>query len=130
MAANNLSTKAYNAAVGKWARNTKAAAIAEGRRLGIKSEHGTLDNMRNSYGRRNGEIIRVSFGMKRHLIYVHKGVGRGWPIVRQGGVGAALSGGRKPKPFLNNIIDKRINMLADDVAKFRGDIVVDNIKIR
>jgi hypothetical protein len=127
----NLSTKAYNNAVRKWGRTTKQEMITEAGRLGINMrEGGGFSQLRNGFGTRNGEIIRVSYGMKRHLIYVHKGVGRGWPISRVGGTASALAGGRKPKPFFNNIIDRRINKLADDVQNFKADIIVENIKIR
>jgi hypothetical protein len=127
----NLSTKKYNSAIRKWGRQTKTAFLTEAVRLGVKmSNSGGFNKMTNGFGTRNGEIIRVSFGMKRHLIYVHKGVGRGWPIARQGGTAATLAGGRKPKPFINNVMDRRINELADSVQNFKADIVVENIKVR
>jgi hypothetical protein len=127
---NDLSSRAYNNAIRKWGRSTRSDIINEGHRLGINSKSGSLERIRNSYGMRHGEIIRASFGIVRHLIYVHKGVGRGWPISRQSGIVSALAGGRKPKPFFNGIIDRKINQLADDVAHFKADIIVENIKIR
>lgn len=80
--------------------------------------------LKTKYRRFRGEIEGVAFEIPRHFVFLHKGVGRGWPIGRAG-PGSA----RTPKPFLNPVIDDNIKNLADRVEKHRADIAVKNIRI-
>jgi hypothetical protein len=58
------------------------------------------------------------------MIYVHKGVGRGTPIEK---VGQTT---RKPKPWFNPVVEKRIDELADIVAEEIGDSFLNNLLIK
>lgn len=74
--------------------------------------------------KKGGLIERVSYIMPRHMIYVHKGVGRGTKISEVGNTN------RKAKPWFNPIIEKKIDALADIAAEELGSGIVNNILIR
>lgn len=71
-----------------------------------------------------GLVERVSYIMPRHMIYVHKGVGRGTKISEVGNTR------RVAKPWFNPVIERRIDALADIVAEELGSGIVNNILIR
>lgn len=71
-----------------------------------------------------GIISRVSYIFPRHMIYVHKGVGRGTKISEVGNTN------RKPKPWFNPVVDANIDELADIVATEMGAAIVNNLLIK
>lgn len=74
--------------------------------------------------KRDGLIHRVSYSMPRHMIFVHKGVGRGTPI------GKAGTTNRKAKPWFNPVIEENIDDLADIVAEEMGSEIVNKLLIK
>jgi hypothetical protein len=58
------------------------------------------------------------------MVFVHKGVGRGTKISQVG------STKRKAKPWLNPIIDRNLDRLADIVADHHGTLIVNALMIR
>jgi hypothetical protein len=117
----------YNAGIVKWGRSTSKNMRQEMQRMQINQGEHTR-TLRSGFGKdKLGEINRASFHISRVLVYVHKGVGRGWPISR---AGQSSNFGRIPKPFFNPVIDKNINALAEHVAKTKADMIVKNIHIR
>lgn len=117
----------YNSGIVKWGRAGSRKMRQEMARLGVNMGEHTR-TLRSGFGKdRFGEIYRVSFHMSRVLVYVHKGVGRGWPISR---AGQPSNFGRIPKPFFNPVIDNNIEDLANHVAKTKADMIVKNIHIR
>lgn len=65
-----------------------------------------------------GLASNVGFKFPRHLVFVHKGVGRGG------------SAGRTPKEWFNPVIEKNVELLADDLADKHGDLAVNSILIK
>ncbi len=122
-----LDLEDFNSGIVTWGRATAQATRMQMLRLGIR-QGPVSKTFRSGYGKdRGGEINRVSFIMARPLIFVHKGVGRGWPISR---AGSALARGRVAKEFFNPVIDERITALADFIAESHADAIVKNIGIR
>lgn len=74
--------------------------------------------------KRYGLINRVSYCMPRHMIFVHKGVGRGTTI------GQAGTTNRKAKPWFNPVIEENIDDLADIVAEEMGSEIVNKLLIK
>lgn len=74
--------------------------------------------------KRGGLIDRVSYIMPRHMIYVHKGVGRGTKISQVGNTK------RVAKPWFNPVIEANIDGLADIVAEEMGSAIVNKLLIR
>jgi hypothetical protein len=71
-----------------------------------------------------GLVSRVSYIFPRHMIYVHKGVGRGTKISEVGNTR------RKAKPWFNPVIDQNIEELADIVASEMGAAIINNLLIK
>ena len=58
------------------------------------------------------------------MVFVHKGVGKGTPISRQGQTS------RVAKEWFNPVMDKNIEDLADTLAEKQADLIVNNLEIR
>ena len=74
--------------------------------------------------KRNGIIGRISYSIPRHMIFVHKGVGRGTKISQVGNTN------RKPKPWFNPVVDANIDKLADTVAEELGTEIINKMLIK
>lgn len=83
------------------------------------------DAIQNKFGRRQGQISKISFKFPRHMVFVHKGVGRGVPISLAGSSGTT----RKPKEWFDPVIDKNVDVLADKVAEHAADIAIADLRI-
>lgn len=88
------------------------------------SPSASVNALRNTFGQYHGVINRVSFRFPKHLVFVHKGVGKGVPA------GFSGSTTRKPKPWFNPVVEYDIDRLADIVAENQGDMIVENLTIR
>lgn len=121
---------AYNNAVGDWTSDTKGQVISEMDALGIvhseksKSKVPAKKALRTALRKNAGVTNRISFKIPRHMVFVHKGVGRGTRISQVG------TTKRKPKPFLNPVIEKNIGKLAEVVADHQGTMVVNALMIK
>jgi hypothetical protein len=119
-----------NRKITQWATKTKAALISEMTALNIQhrsnspSPRPAKQSVRQSTRKRGGLINRVGYNIPRHLVYVHKGVGRGTPIEKVGQTN------RKAKEWFNPVIDKNIDELADVVAEEIGAAIVNNLLIK
>jgi len=89
-----------------------------------KSPQAAQKALKDSYRKSDGLIQRISYQIPRHMIFVHKGVGRGTPIDKVG------TTGRKAKPWFNPVIEANIDDLGDIVANELGDEIVNNILIK
>ncbi|MDH7463974.1 hypothetical protein QEG73_21915 [Chitinophagaceae bacterium 26-R-25] len=113
-----------------WSDTTRDLLVAELLKLGIKhrfnsqSPRAAVQSLSDRLYQRNGIVNRISFKFPRHLIFVHKGVGRGTPISRVGQTG------RQPKEWFNPVIDHRIEQLADIVAEDIGSAILNSLTIR
>jgi hypothetical protein len=119
-----------NTEIKKWAGSTKDKLVGEMNSLGIKhgknspSPRPAQQSIKQSTRQRAGLINRVGFNIPRHMVYVHKGVGRGTPIEKAGQTS------RKAKPWYNPVIDKNIDALADVVAEELGSSIINNLLIK
>lgn len=130
-----LNQNEYNALVKKWGYSTNGAIRKAAYALGIGDYDGDpsspgIDSLHVKYSSARwsgGDIDRVAFGLKKYMVFVHKGVGRGHPI--NGDISKKIGGskGRQPKEFMNPILDKTVPKLADDIASIRADLAVSNV---
>lgn len=113
-----------------WSKETLAKLRAKISELGIR--HAANSNSPKAAERslavrtpkRDGLIHRVSYSMPRHMIYVHKGVGRGTKITEVGNTK------REAKPWFNPVIEENIDELATIVAEEMGSEIVNKLLIR
>lgn len=98
--------------------------------LGIKHEKRSPSPkaLRNAitkkYRTRNGIIDKLSYGMPRSAIYVHKGVGKDTPIAKQG------TTARKAKRWYSNPLDRNLPDLQEIVADADASYVLNNLTIK
>ena len=136
---------AQNKGVRDWASTgLKEIKSSYNSKVGNRTGAG-LKSLRFSTGKSFGEINRISFGLNRYLVFVHKGAGKGkggakgssWinptgkrVFTSASSLGKMNTGDRQKKEFLNPVLDKQIPKLADVVAGFKADQVVKAIKIK
>jgi hypothetical protein len=109
----------YNAALTAWGRSVAGK---------LKRKQPTI--ARGVKFRRNGdEIYAIGFGLRRHGVFVEKGVGRGYEY--NGGNVRRKDGGpvkRRPSPWFNPIMEAEIPRLTDIVKRYTGDAIIMNTK--
>ena len=119
-------TTKMNLEIKGWAKDTTGDLKREFKRLNIvhredsPSKEAAVDLLLNKFGQRAGMVNKVSFKFPRHMVFVHKGVGKGRPISKPG----------TAKEWFNPKMDQDIEKLADIVADNQADIVVGNLLIK
>jgi hypothetical protein len=119
-----------NKKITAWAKSRKADLQQEMSSLGITHRKGSpsprpaQQSIKDSTRKKDGLINRIGYNIPRHMVYVHKGVGRGTPIEKAG------TTKRKAKPWFNPVIDRHINSLADTVAEELGSALINNLFIK
>jgi hypothetical protein len=123
----------YNRDVKDWGKKIRTQVQTKAKSLGVKhranspSEDDSIHEIKDRYltNEKGGNIKRIRFVIRRHLVFVHKGVGKGVPIGLAGSKGT-----RKAKPFFNEVLDKGMEELADIAASHTGDEIVGRILIK
>jgi hypothetical protein len=113
-----------------WTNQTTALAKREMKKLNIASGPGVNSLRGKVYSDKFGDASHIGFGMKKHMIFVHKGVGRGYPIDKAKKIAAPGTKTRIEKPFLNPILDAQVPKLADTVQKHIADAAVRSFDIK
>lgn len=118
-----------NKAIRQWGNAAKAEMLTQIKTLGMNKGYGDTAAMLQARFSGN-PIYSVGFRIPRHAIFAHKGVGKGYPInsISSGGTKGRFM--RKPKPFLNTVLDKRLPLLADIVAEHGANIFTSQIFIK
>lgn len=120
----------FNADVRQWAKATLLQIRSEINAQGIvhrensKSSVPAKEAIKANPGKKDGVTSKVSFKMPRHMVFVHKGVGRGTKISAVG------TTGRKAKPWFNPVLEKNIPNLVDIVADHHGAMILNAVMIR
>lgn len=110
----------------EWTKETHDKLVQQFTRLDIQhrpnspSTRPAVEQLKEYFRHRQGTISRITFKFPRHMVFVHKGVGRGRPASNPG----------KGKEWFNPVIEEKIDDLATRVANALGDVVVNNLKIR
>ncbi|HEU4634341.1 MAG TPA: hypothetical protein VFS22_10165 [Flavisolibacter sp.] len=121
---------AFNRDVDRWTKVTKNSVVSEMDNLGIvhrensRSPVPAKKALKTSQRKASGITNRISFRMPRHMVFVHKGVGRGTKITDVG------TTNRRAKPWFNPVIEKRMEELVQTVADHQGTMVLNAVLIR
>lgn len=119
-----------NSRIQTWAIEVESKIKARIVDLGIRhsanspSARAAVNSLKTSFRKASGLINRISYAIPRHMIFVHKGVGKGTPIEKVGQTN------RIAKPWFNPVIDDTIEDLADIVAEETGDAIINNLFIK
>lgn len=121
---------AFNTDVSKWTKDAKADVISEMNSLGIVHRENSTSPvpaqqaLKTSQSKKAGVVSKISFKMPRHMVFVHKGVGRGTKISQVG------STNRVAKPWFNPVIERKLDELVDIVAENQMTMILNSILIR
>lgn len=89
-------------------------------------------SLRLNTGKKDGLIYKLGFKLKRHGVFMEKGVGRGYNM-NGGSVVRTAKGPQKkarvPKPWFNPSVDAHAGNLADAAAKHYADLAMSRLKI-
>jgi hypothetical protein len=119
-----------NNRIQEWGSDVESKLKARILDLGIRhranspSSRAAVNSLRTGFRKVSGLINRISYSIPRHMIFVHKGVGKGTPIEKVGQTN------RIAKPWFNPVIDDKIEELADIVAEETGDAIINNLFIK
>jgi hypothetical protein len=117
----------YNQEVKGWGKNTLSKIKSSGKDQGIqhrtnsKSDGSSIEAIKLSTAAKDGKIFRIRFVIRRHLVYVAKGVGNGTPIEKVG------TTSRKPKPFLGDPIENSLPELTQIAAEHYGQNLINRL---
>jgi hypothetical protein len=120
----------FNKEVGQWGKGSKTDLVQEMNSLGIvhrensNSPVSAQKALKMAVRNKAGVASKISFKMPRHMVFVHKGVGRGTKITDVG------STNRKAKPWFNPVIEKNLPELVDIVADNQGTMVLNAVMIK
>lgn len=96
--------------------------------LNIGVEGDLDESLKASLGYDKGDVNRVSLKHLRYGAFVEMGVGRGYPIETVRGNALRL-GARKPKPWVNPVLDERQPQMADELMEINADASVKALRI-
>ena len=75
-----------------------------------------------------GEIDTITFTFERHGVFVHKGVGRGYPIGGSGIIKNPSGRTRVAVEWFNHILDADMPELANRIAEINADAVLNSAR--
>lgn len=113
-----------NAVVKGWKDETHTELKGQFTKLDIRhverspSQTAAVKILRSVVGYSFGLASKVGVKFPKHMVFVHKGVGRGG------------EGNRKKKEWFNPVMDKQVEKLADDLAEEHADLAVNAINIK
>lgn len=105
----------------------------------------SLDRLKYKTKSRYGEVDQGGFIFDRHLVFVHKGAGKGhggmkgssWigpngqrKRTNPNSFGKMNTGERQAEEWLNPVLEEEVPKLADIVAGFKADAAVKQIQIK
>lgn len=93
-------------------------------------EYKLAPSIKSGTRRQYGEIFAVGFSFERHGVFVHKGVGRKYPIEGAEAVKNPLGKTRQPVEWFNPVLDRFIPELADKLAEINADLAVNATRMR
>jgi hypothetical protein len=127
----SLNPSIANRRITTWATRTRTELVREIYGLGIRhttaspSPKAAINSITQRTRKDRFNLInRIGYIIPRHMIYVHKGVGRGTPIEKVGQTR------RRPKAWFNPVVERRIDELADIVAEELGTDFINNLMIK
>lgn len=143
-----LSFEIQNIKVEAWAtdaeKSIKQAAAGYGikHRASSPSPSASVPKIKARLKFADAAVRAIAFSFPRSVVYPHTGAGKGMGGKKgsqwftAGGVrkrtnpaslGKAGTGNRKEKPFINDVLNRRVPVLADIVAETSADIVTANL---
>lgn len=102
--------------------------IIRGKGSKRRNEYKLAASIKSKTRTRDGEIDTITYQFERHGVFVHKGVGRGYPI--RGGMIIKNPSGktRVAVEWFNPVLDQEMPQLANMIAKINADAVLNSAR--
>lgn len=102
--------------------------IIRGKGSKQRKEYKLAASIRSKTGIHDGEIDIITYQFERHGVFVHKGVGRGYPI--KGGATIKNPSGktRVAVEWFNPVLDHEVQKLANLIARINADAVLNSAR--
>lgn len=98
--------------------------VIRGKGSNRRNEYKLAASIRSKTREHSGEIDSVTFSFERHGVFVHKGVGRGYPIRGRGTIKNPSGKTRYAVEWFNPILDQTMPELANRIAEINADAVL------
>lgn len=121
-------TKLVNSATMKFNDGKDVPMVMRGKGSKRRPELKLSGSIRSKTRKMDGEIDTITFSFERHGVFVHKGVGRGYPI---GGGGVIKNKSEEPRrkvEWFNPILDADMPELANRIAEINADAVLNSAR--
>jgi len=129
----------YNKDVTSWGQGTRRQLKLTVLQLTTRYSGAGEKNQTVKVKKYRGEAAKIDFGFPVHMVFVHKGAGRGYGGSKTGlftrsngskgktaesSKGKMGTGKRVAKPWFNPVLEARFPLLADLVANYHGGKVI------
>ena len=105
--------------------------VTRGNKSGFSRMEGKLSQSIKSKTKKSyGAVEMISFNFERHGVFVHKGVGRGYPVSGSVVIKNPSGKTRKPVEWFNPIVDKYFPQLADKIAEVNTNAAVNATRLK
>lgn len=105
--------------------------VTRGKKSGFsRMENKLAQSIKSKTKKSYGAVEMISFNFERHGVFVHKGVGRGYPISGNKVIKNPSGKIRKPVEWFNPIVDKYYPQLADKIAGVNADAAVNATRLK
>ena len=122
----------FNREVSAWGRLSAASmkdninSLRNSKLSDLSKQMGLAAMLHSKVRKEYGEVTNVSFKFYRYGVFYHKGVGRGNPAGSSAGTKAL---NRVAKPWLNPVLDSRVDALADIAQKYFPEKSINALEI-
>lgn len=103
--------------------------VIRGKKSGNRrNEYKLAASIRSKTREQFGEIDTITFNFERHGVFVHKGVGRGYPIKGRGNIKNPSGKTRNAVEWFNPVLDQTMPELANRIAEINADAVLNTAR--
>ena len=105
--------------------------VTRGKKTGFSRTEGKLaQSIKSKTKKSYGAVEMISFTFERHGVFVHKGVGRGYPVSGSAIIKNPSGNTRKPVEWFNPVIDKYFPQLADKITEVNANAAVNATRFK
>jgi hypothetical protein len=105
--------------------------VTRGKKSGFsRTENKLAQSIKSKTKKSYGAVEMISFTFERHGVFVHKGVGRGYPVSGSVVINNPSGKTRKPVEWFNPIVDKYFPQLADKIAGVNANAAVNATRLK
>jgi hypothetical protein len=104
--------------------------VMRGRGSKRRAEYKLANSIKSKTRQDFGAIDTITFSFERHGVFVHKGVGRGYPIEGGGIIKNPSGKTRVAVEWFNRPLDKSMPELANRIAEVNADAALNTARMK